>query len=129
MFKDCLHVFAHDDARLATQPVKNQWSVTEPMVTVRRPRSSQPVQLVKCQVRIATYNLQTCAVGVAGQLELALLAGQLRDLGVGLCGLQELRWPGEGECSIHVDGGDWSMLWSGGDVGRQHGVGLLISPI
>jgi len=58
-------------------------------------------------------------VGVAGQLELALLAGHLCDLGVGFCGLQELRWlgEGEGECNIPVDGGDWSVLWSGGDVG------------
>jgi hypothetical protein len=99
------------------------------MVMVHRPRFSQPVQLVKRQIQIATHNLRTCAMGVAGQLELALLAGQLCDLGVGLCGLQELRWPGEGECNILVDGGDWSVLWSGGDVGRQHGVGLLISPI
>jgi len=57
------------------------------MVTVRRPWSSQPIQLVKHQVQIAKYNLRTCAMGIAGQLELALLAGQLRDLGIGLCGL------------------------------------------
>jgi hypothetical protein len=57
------------------------------LITIHRARSFQPVQLVKCHVRLAMYNLQTCAVGVEGWLELALLAGQLSNLGIGLCGL------------------------------------------
>ncbi|CAK9862887.1 unnamed protein product [Sphagnum jensenii] len=42
-------------------------------------------------------------------------------MGVGLCGLQELRWPHVGECNIvvpssvqgHRGEGDWKLVWSG----------------
>jgi len=74
---------------------------------------------VKHHVRLATYNLQTCAVGVEGWLELVLLAGQLSNLGIELCGLQELRWPSKGKCDIPMEGGDWSVLGLSGDVGHQ----------
>jgi hypothetical protein len=33
--------------------------------------------------------------------------------------LQELRWPGKGKCNILVEGVDWSMFWSGEDMGHQ----------
>ncbi len=35
---------------------------------------------------------------------------------------------GEGKCNILVEDGDWSVFWSGEDVGCHQGVGLLISP-
>ncbi len=66
--------------------------------------------------------------GHGGGLELAMLVGQLSDLGIRLYGPQELRWSGKSECNIPVEGGDWSVLWLGGDMGCQQGVGLLILP-
>ncbi len=74
------------------------------LTTIRCAQSSQHVQLVKGHVRLATYNLRMCVVGVEGRLKLAMLAGQLLDPSIGLYGLQELCWPGEGECDIHVKG-------------------------
>ncbi len=73
---------------------------------------------MKHHVRLAIYNLRTCAVGLEGWLELALLVGRLSNLGIGLYGLQELHWLGEGECDIPMEGGNWSVLWLGKSVGR-----------
>jgi hypothetical protein len=46
---------------------------------------------------IRSYNRRTCAVRVEGRLELALLVGQLSNRGIKLCELQDLRWPSEGD--------------------------------
>jgi hypothetical protein len=55
--------------------------------TVRHVWCYQKAQLVKRHVKLATYNLRTCAVGGERQLELVLLAKQLSNLGIRLCGL------------------------------------------
>jgi endonuclease/exonuclease/phosphatase family metal-dependent hydrolase len=98
-------------------------------------RSAIVVEIVKRRVRIGTYNLQSCAEGEEGRLQLSMLAGELQSVGIGLCGLQELRWKLTGECDIvpsKVTGikgeGAWKLVWSGANQRREQGVGLLMAP-
>ncbi len=52
-----------------------------------------------------------------------MLVGELEGVGIGLCGLQELRWLCVGECNIvvlfnvrgHRGEGDWKLVWYGAD--------------
>ncbi len=80
------------------------------------------MEIVKCRVRIGTYNLRSYAEGEEGRLQLSMLAGELQSVGIGLCGLQELQWKRAGECDIvpsSVPGtkeeGAWKLVWSGAD--------------
>jgi endonuclease/exonuclease/phosphatase family metal-dependent hydrolase len=97
-------------------------------------RSAVVVEIVKRRVRIGTYNLRSYAEGEEGQLQLSMLVGELQSVGVGLCGLQELRWKHTEECDIvpsNVPGikreGAWKLVWSGVDQHREQGVGLLMA--
>ncbi len=97
--------------------------------------SAVAMEIVKRRVRIGTYNLRSCAEGEEGQLQLSMLASELQSVGIGLCGLQELRWKRVGECNItpsSVRGtkgeGAWKLVWSGANQRREQGVGLLMAP-
>jgi endonuclease/exonuclease/phosphatase family metal-dependent hydrolase len=109
---------------------------TDPTITAMPVcRSVVAVEIVKRRVRIGTYNLRSCAEGEEGRMQLSMLAGELQSMGVGLCGLQELRWKHTGECDIVPSnvpgtkgGGAWKLVWSGADQRREQGVGLLMAP-
>jgi hypothetical protein len=109
---------------------------TDPTITAMPVcRSAVAVEIVKRRVRIRMYNLRSCAEGEEGRLQLSMLAGKLHSVGVGLCGLQELRWKRTGECDIvpfNVPGtkgeGAWKLVWSRADQRREEGVGLLMAP-
>jgi hypothetical protein len=60
------------------------------------------VDCVKRSVKLGTYNTRTCSRGEEGIMELGLLAHELEGVSVGLCGLQELRWPCKGECDVYA---------------------------
>jgi hypothetical protein len=62
---------------------------------------------MKRQVQIGSYNLWSCVGGEEGRLQQNVLARELKGVGVGLCGLQELCWPHDGECNIVVPSSIW----------------------
>ncbi len=86
---------------LATQPLKGDVLVMNPTITAMPMCQCRlVVEIVKCQVKIGSYNLRSCAGGKEGRLQLSVLIGELEGMGVGLCGLQELCWPRARECEI-----------------------------
>ncbi|CAK9222565.1 unnamed protein product [Sphagnum troendelagicum] len=98
-------------------------------------RSAVVVEIVKRRVKIGMYNLRSCAEGEEGRLQLSMLTSELHSVGIGLCGLQELRWKHAGECNIVPSSmpgtkgeGAWKLVWSGADQHREQGMGLLMAP-
>ena len=72
-------------------------------------------------LRVATYNTRTC------RHEGDLLALDLQQAGVMVCGLQEMRRRGSGHTRLQDSG--YHLVWSG-DVRVHHrGVGALIHPM
>ncbi|CAM6043421.1 unnamed protein product [Sphagnum compactum] len=91
------------------------------------------VDCVKRPVKLGTYNVRTCSRGEEGTVELGLLTHELKGVSVGLYGLQELHWPGKGECDVYAQPSGstrpWKLVWSGRDAQHaEHGVGLLMAP-
>ncbi len=72
-----------------------------------------------CQTSSQNRDVQPAKLcGEEGRLQLSMLASELQSMGVGLCGLQELRWKRAGECDIvpsSVRGtkgeGAWKLVW------------------
>ncbi len=90
-------------ARLATQPLRGDVLAMDPTNTAMHVCQRRPiVEIMKCQVKISSYNLQNYARGEEGCLQLSVLARELEGMGIGLCGLQELCWPHVRECDIVV---------------------------
>ena len=85
-------------------------------------------RLINQIVRIGTFNVRSCREGEDGESQLTQLTRELRDLNIGMCGLQELRRPGSGQSAVHSGSreADWSILWSGKERHRQNGVGLIM---
>ena len=74
-------------------------------------------------LRVATYNTRTCR----HEGEADLLALDLQQAGVMVCGLQEMRRRGSGHTRLQDSG--YHLVWSG-DVRVHHrGVGALIHPM
>lgn len=100
---------------------------TDPTITAMPVcRSVVVVEIVKRWVRTGMYNLRSCAEGEEGWLQLNMLAGELQSVGVGLCGLQELRWKRTRECDIVPSSvprtkGEkaWKLVWSGANQRRE----------
>lgn len=74
-------------------------------------------------------NFKLCTINVRTMNEIgapALLDKELSKMGVGLAGLQEVRWPGVGE----MKEGDTTFVWSGSAAGeKSNGVALAMSPV
>jgi hypothetical protein len=74
------------------------------------------INCIKRSIKLGTYNVRTCSRGEEGIVELCLLAHELEGVSVGLCGLQELRWPSKGDCDVYAQ--PWKLVWFGRDA--QH---------
>jgi hypothetical protein len=72
-------------------------------------------------------NVKVCTINVRTMNELGapvLLDKELGRMGMGLAGLQEVRWAGVGEMNV----GDTKFVWSGSEIGEKvNGVALAIS--
>ena len=85
----------------------------------------------KHMIRFASLNART--LSPAGEAE--LLAAELAEAGVAVCGIQEARLRGHGRRSLTAAEGQpdgqapagWTLLWSGGTQ-RRNGVAALLSP-
>jgi hypothetical protein len=53
------------------------WATDLTITTMPVCRSVVAVEIVKHRVRIGTYNLQSCAEGEEGRLQLSMLVGEL----------------------------------------------------
>lgn len=62
---------------------------------------------MKRQVRIGSYNLWSYVGGEEGRLQLSVMEGELEVVGIGLYGLQKLRWLCAGEFDIIVPSSVW----------------------
>jgi len=90
--------------------------------------SQQPAEQVVGQqrMRVATWNVRSLN-DRQGKAEgkVALLIHQLRASKVDICGLAEVRWPGEGHRQCEQG---FSIIHSGQPSKEQHGVGFCLSP-
>lgn len=114
------------------------------------------IEIIKQASRIGSFNVRTlhedgcdslsvkqaAAADTKFHSKLAELTGELEQLSVGLCGIQECRLKHRGDLTfssgpISSTGsksskyspstGPWQLIWSGGEVKREFGVGLLLS--
>jgi len=79
------------------------------------------IEIMKHQVRIGSYNLQSYAgAKKEGCLQLSVLVEELEGMGIGLCGLQELHWPRVKECGAKGRG-RWAFVGYKSSVGHVLG--------